>query len=133
MNRTLLRMDALFLLLAGSIQLVLEIMGHFFERGLYAEVFGRSAYTIGFFEAHGLAVLIALAVLNDNAKQNLVWHRRLVAIHVLLGGANLLFWQSFVSWDLVTMGVIATVLHGLFITANAYYLLKEGAIWEQQA
>jgi hypothetical protein len=129
-NRTILRLDALFLLLAGSIQLVLEIQGHFFGMGVYADVFGHSPYTIGFFEAHGFAVLIALAVLNDNAKQNNVWHGRLVAIHVLLGGANLLFWQSFVAWDLVVMGVVATTLHGLFIATNAYYLLKEGAIWE---
>ena len=125
-SRNTLRLNALFLLIAGSIQLVLEISGHFFEVGRYATQFGHSPYTIGFFEAHGFAVLIALAVLNDNRQQNVFWHRFLFAVHILLGGANLLFWQSFVDFDFIVMGIIATSLHGIFIAANGYCLLKGG-------
>jgi hypothetical protein len=100
--------------------------------GRYAQIFGHSPYTIGFFEAHGLAVLIALAVLSDNPKQVVVWQRRLVAVHVLLGGANILFWDSFATFDMVAAGVAATSLHGLFIIANGYYLLKGNTSWEHE-
>jgi hypothetical protein len=130
MNRKILRFDAAFLLIAGSIQLALEIGGHFFKLGIYAQQFGQSPYTIGFFEAHGLAVLIALAMLFDNPKRGMFWHRLLVAVHILLGGANLLFWQSFVTFDFVLPGVIATTLHIVFVMANGFYLLKEGNSWE---
>ena len=40
----------------------------------------------------------------------------------LLGGANLLFWSSFVYWGLVPMGAIATVFHGLFLIAQLVFL-----------
>jgi hypothetical protein len=45
-------------------------------------------------------------------------------VHLLLGGANLLFWQSFVSWGLVPMGVLATAFHGLFLVVQLAYLVR---------
>jgi len=36
------------------------------------------------------------------------------AIHVLLGTANLVFWQLFIAADMLTVGYVTTALHGLF-------------------
>lgn len=49
--------------LAGSVQLILEGVGHFGQLGPYATIFGNSPYTIGFVEAHGLALLVGLLLL----------------------------------------------------------------------
>lgn len=120
-----LKADALFLLMAGSIQMTLEVAGHFLKVGPYAAMFGNAPYTIGFFEAHGLAFLIALAVLIDTKHLIRFWFGFLIGVHGLLGSANLIFWNSFVAFDMVISGIIATILHGLFILTNTYYLLHK--------
>jgi hypothetical protein len=52
------------------------------------------------------------------------WHGFAPCVHVLLGGANLLFWQSFVYWERVPMGAAATVIHGLFVVAQRYCFVR---------
>ena len=39
------------------------------------------------------------------------WHVFAAAVHVSLGGANIVFFDSFTTFGLVPMGVAATVLH----------------------
>lgn len=123
-NRLVLRLDALFLLLAGGAQLALELAGYFFRLGPYAAIFGGSPYTIGFFEAHGLAVLIALALLADLPRGDAAWHGRMLCVHLLLGGANLLFWPGFAAFGIVPEGIAATALHLIFAGSNGYCLSK---------
>jgi len=119
--------DGAFLLLAGAIQIILELTGHFFQAGPYATIFGDSPYIIGFAEAHGLAVLMSLlffrAALVD---PTCFWHGFAAAVHVLLGGANLLFWDTFVALDLVRAGVIATALHILLVVLQSTGLFLSG-------
>ncbi len=67
---------------------------------------------IGFVEAHGLALIIG--VLLWRAPPQRVWHLTATAVHVLLGTANLAFWQLFVASDMLMVGYVTTVLHGLF-------------------
>ena len=38
-----------------------------------------------------------------------------MAIHVLLGTSNLVFWQLFVAADMLVVGYVTTALHGLFV------------------
>lgn len=121
-NRWLLRLDAFFLIGGGFVQMVMELLGHFQQMGIYGQIFANSPYTIGFFEAHGLATLIAILVLSEQNRPDLFWHRAMIAVHLLLGGANLLFWQSFVTFELVIAGTIATILHGCFVLGNLYSL-----------
>lgn len=124
LRRTALILDGGFLVLAGGLQLVLEVAGHFWHAGPYAATFGSSPYTIGFVEAHGLAVLIGLLLFRAALRESTpFWHGCAAAVHVLLGGANLLFWDSFVTFGLRNAGRAATVLHLLFIVAqSACYL-----------
>jgi hypothetical protein len=54
---------------------------------------------VGFVEAHGLALI--LGVLFWRAASLRSWHLAAVAVHVLLGTANLVFWQTFIVMDML--------------------------------
>ena len=127
MRSRVLQFDGTFLLVAGAVQLVLELLGHFTGRGIWGDVFAHSPYTIGWVEAHGLAVLIGtllLVVARSDGRR--FWHGFALAVHVLLGTANLVFWHSFVTFDAVPMGIGATIAHGLFVAAQAACLANRG-------
>ena len=121
----LMRADGAFLALVGGTQVIFELLSHFFGVGPWGRIFAGSHYTIGFLEAHGLAFLVGLLLIGmAAANPKLFWHGFAACIHLLLGGANLLFWSSFVYWGLVPMGAIATVFHGLFLVAQLVYFVR---------
>jgi hypothetical protein len=127
-RQTLLRANGAFLMLVGGAQMIFELLSHYFGAGPWARIFENSPFTIGFQEAHGLAFLIGVLLFGLAALDpKKAWHSFAACVHVLLGGANLLFWQSFVFWGLTTMGGIATVFHGLFLVAHIYYLVRASA------
>jgi phosphoglycerol transferase MdoB-like AlkP superfamily enzyme len=119
LGKTILLADASFLLVVGCIQQLFELLSHFFGIGLWAKTFLHSPFTIGFFEAHGLAVLIAIMLYRAAffAKKGF-WHLCAMLVHGLLGGANLLFWTSFIHFNIVPMGIIVTGAHGFFALAQ---------------
>lgn len=109
-------LDGGFLAAAGATQLGMELIGHFLDRGPLAAIFAGSPYTIGWVEAHGLAAILGIgfAAVGGRDDQRF-WHRGALAVHVLLGSANLLFWSSFVAFGTVRLGVAATVVHAAFV------------------
>ena len=124
-RQTLLRANGTFLILVGGTAMIFELLSHYFGAGPWGRTFGHSPYTIGFLEAHGLAFMIGVLLFSLAASEpKRVWHGFAASVHLLLGGANLLFWQSFVSWGLVPMGVVATAFHGLFLVAQFFYLVR---------
>ena len=113
-RRSLLRANALFLLLAGAGGLRSDILGIFFGQGPVGRIVTAAPHAgIGFVEAHGLAVI--LGVLLWRAAPERSWHLAAAAIHVLLGTSNVVFWQFFVAADMLAMGYITTLLHVLFV------------------
>jgi hypothetical protein len=52
------------------------------------------------------------------------WHVCGLAIHVLLGGANVAFWPSFAAFGLLGMGIATTAMHALFVVAHGLFLLR---------
>ena len=62
LSRKVLQFDGGFLLLAGGAAMIIETVGHFLGIGPLAETKG-SPYTIGSFEAHGLAIIFAILLL----------------------------------------------------------------------
>jgi hypothetical protein len=118
--RTVLLFNGGFLALTGGVQMVFELLSHFMGKGPYGRLFAHSPYTIGFVEAHGLAFLIGLLLIRVAANPQPHWPLFAIGVHLLLGGANLLFWDSFVQFGLVIPAVIATLLHGVFLTAQVY-------------
>jgi hypothetical protein len=124
LSRWTLRLDGVFLAIAGSAALLADTTGHFFGVGPMADLFG-SPHTIGGFEAHGLAVILGVwlfraAKLADRRS----WHALGLSVHLLLGTANLIFWSSFLRLDVLTIGVVTTALHILFICAQAVCLWR---------
>jgi len=120
------RLDGCFLILAGGAALLMETIGHFLGIGPLASTL-ESPHTIGGFEAHGLAVLIGvLLVRAADLPERRMWHVVGLVTHVFLGGANLLFWNSFVVQDLVLVGWVSTIFHFLFIAAHGA-CLRAGA------
>src|SRR5215210_8756424 len=116
---TLMRANGAFLALVGGAQMIFELLSDFGGIGPLGRIFAGSHYTIGFLEAHGLAFLIGVLLIGVAASEpKRYWHSFAACVHLLLGGANLLFWHSFVVWGLVPMGIIATAFHGLFLVAQ---------------
>jgi hypothetical protein len=122
---TLMRANGVFLAIVGGAQVIFELLSHYFGVGPWGRIFVGSHFTIGFLEAHGLAFLIGLLLIFVAAADTKrFWHSFAACVHLLLGGANLLFWSSFVYWGLVPMGVIATVFHGLFLVAQLIFFVR---------
>jgi hypothetical protein len=121
----LMRANGAFLALVGGAQMSFELLSHFGGIGPLGRIFAGSHYTIGWLEAHGLAFLIGLLLIFVAAADpKRFWHGFAACVHLLLGGANLLFWSSFVYWGLVPMGAIATVFHGLFLVAQLFFFVR---------
>jgi hypothetical protein len=126
LSRWTLRLDGIFLLLAGSAAMLTETIGHFFGVGPLASTRG-SPHTIGGFEAHGLAIIIGVLLLYAARRADRrLWHTVGLCTHLLLGSANVLFWSSFVRQDLVLVGIVTTALHAIFVVAQAI-CLRAGA------
>ena len=119
----LFRINGTFLVVVGGVQVVLELLSYYAGAGIYGPIFRSSPYTIGWVEAHGLALLIGLLFLRVAVPDGRhVWSAFAIAVHTLLGTANLVFWGSFVHFNLVTMGIAATVAHALFVAAHTILL-----------
>jgi hypothetical protein len=119
LSRWTLRLDAVFVAVAGVAAMIVETVGHFLGVGPMAGRAG-SPYTIGSFEAHGLAIIIAFLLLRASAlPDRWLWHVVGLSTHLLLGSSNLLFWPSFVQTGQVMTGVVTTALHIIFTVAHA--------------
>jgi hypothetical protein len=112
-RQNILRANALYLLVASIGGLVTDVLGAFFSRGPWTPVLGEARYAgIGFIEAHGLALILGILLWRSTPTRS--WHLTGFAVHALLGTANLLFWDIFITADMLIAGYITTWLHGLF-------------------
>lgn len=122
--RWTLRLDGAFLLIVGLLAMGLEARGHFLASGPLAHLAG-SPYAIGGFEAHGLAAILGVQLLvhaRDPMPRR--WHLLGLAVHLLLGSCNLLFWPSFAALGMLAMGVATTACHLGFVAAHAALALR---------
>jgi hypothetical protein len=91
-----------------------DLAGHFVNLGPMGPSLYQNNDAIGFFEAHGLALLVAVLLLRNSNAVGPSWNFTAATLHLLLGGANLLFWPVFVENGLVPMGVATTAMHAVF-------------------
>jgi hypothetical protein len=129
-RRRLLLANGVFLVVVGGVQVVFELAAHYASAGPYGYIFEQSPYTIGWVEAHGLALIIGVLLFAVAARDGRrFWHMLCAAVHALLGTANLVFWDSFVVFGVVTMGVAATVVHFILVAAHsiAYFASRSRA------
>jgi len=96
-------------------QSMFDLAAYFLNAGPLAGALFQNPDAIAYLEAHGLAAIMAILLLTNRNAKGPGWNLTAAAIHVLLGGANLIFWQSFVEYGLVPMGAVATSGHALFM------------------
>ena len=112
-RKYLLRADGAWLAIIAAPAMVSDLAGAFTGRGPLAAVLTAAPESaIGFVEAHGLALILGVILLRAQPSRGT--HVVAVAVHVLLGSANLAFWQLFVSADQLTMGYLTTGFHWFF-------------------
>lgn len=131
-RRLILRANAAFLLAASTGGMWSDLAGAFLGRGHVAPILANAPQAaIGFVEAHGLAFI--LGVLLWRAAPERSWHLTAAAVHVLLGTANLVFWQIFIAADMLPVGYITTSLHGLFVALQLAAATAAGSGRSDQA
>jgi hypothetical protein len=124
-RRRILRANGLWLLIGGTGGLLGDIAGAFFGRGPQSMVLGHAPETvIGSFEAHGLALIIGVLLLRAAPLRS--WHLTGAAVHLLLGGSNILFWQIFITAGALAVGYVSTTVHVVFV---ALQLIAAAAAW----
>jgi hypothetical protein len=70
-------------------------------------------------EAHGLGFIIGVLLLTVAPRDlRRFWHVLAAAVRTLLGTANLVFWESFVVFGMVPMGIATTVVHFVLVAAH---------------
>ena len=87
--------------------LLFDVRGVVFGTGPLGRVLEDAPYSaIGMVEAHGLAFI--LAVTFWRAMPILAWHLTGAATALLLGIANLVFWELFAATDALGIGYVTT-------------------------
>jgi hypothetical protein len=111
----LLLVNGVVLAVVAGLQSVFDLAGHFLDLGPTAGALYQNPDTIGYFEAHALALVIAILMLANHKAEATTWHWVAAAFHAMAGGANLMFWSSFTNYGLVPIGVVATAMHAVFL------------------
>ena len=113
----ILRANALYIGVAGFAGVIFDIRGVLYGAGPQGRALAAAPFAgIGFVEAHGLAVI--LAVVLWRARPERAAHLTALAVVALLGTANLAFWQVFIAMDALVMGYLTTALHWTFVALN---------------
>lgn len=90
-QQLILRANALYIGVAGATSILLDLRGAWYGLGPQGRILaGVPHAAIGFVEAHGLAVI--LAVLLWRAVPSRSWHLTAAVMVALLGTSNLVFW-----------------------------------------
>jgi hypothetical protein len=116
-RQLILRANALYIGVAGFAGVIFDIRGVLYGLGPQGRALADAPYAgIGFVEAHGLAVILAVVLWRTRPER--AAHLTALAVAALLGTANLAFWQAFIAMDALTMGYVTTALHWTFVALN---------------
>ena len=125
MRRIVLRVDAVFLTVAGVFGLVSDLQSYVSGTGPFGQTFFQNPTVIGVVEAHGLAVLTAgtLWFLATHHTRR-VGHWVAVIAHAVMGVSNIVWFDVFRHVQAETQGVAVTVVHFAFIGVNAFFITR---------
>lgn len=123
-RRVLLAVNGTLLALVGGMQMLGDLASYFFGQGPLGDRLAGNAATIGFVEAHGLAAVIGVLLVLGRRMGGARWHVVAAVTHLLLGGANLLFWSTFVQFRMEPAGIASTIGHGIFFVAQSVAALS---------
>ena len=117
MRQLILRANALYIGVAGFAGVIFDIRGVLYGLGPQGRALAAAPHAgIGFVEAHGLAVILAVVLWRSKPERSA--HLTALAVVALLGTANLAFWQTFIAMDALVMGYLTTALHWTFVALN---------------
>ena len=118
-RKNLFRINAGFLILIGGVFTVLDYVGFKTGAGPLGNLLKGNFLAVGALEAHGLALIVGILLLVYAARSvDISWHLVGIAVHVLLGGSNLIFWDHFRQLGIVNQEIIVTAVHFLFVLAH---------------
>lgn len=124
-RKNLFRLNAGFLILMGGVFSVLDYVGYRTGTGPLGDLLKGNLLALGILEAHGLAFIMGLLfVIQALRSMDSSWHLVGVAVHILLGCGNLLFWSHFVELDIVKPEIAVTAIHFLFVFAHSMSYLS---------
>lgn len=120
-TRLLLQINGAFLMFMGGAAAVADAVGYLVGRGPMAPILFRAPLAISSFEAHLLAALLGSVLWSGAAAaERQRYHRLAAAIHIVLGGSNLLFFErAFGAIDARLFGVLITTCHFAFVLAQS--------------
>jgi hypothetical protein len=117
-RQLILKANGIILGLFGAISFfMLDVRGVWFDSGPQTAVLrGMPAAGIGFLEAHGLAVILAIWFWRAGraAYPERAWHFTAAAAHSLLAGCNITLWSIFIICNVLTLGYVSTAIHCAF-------------------
>lgn len=111
---TLLLVNGLVLGTIAAAQFVMDFVGYFWGIGPMGASLHGNLDTLGFSEAHGLALGFALLMILRRGDGWAGWNLVAGLVHTLLGACNIIFWPSFEAAGVVPVGYIATGIHIIF-------------------
>jgi tryptophan-rich sensory protein len=125
MRRSVLRVDAVFLTIAGLFGLVSDLQSYTSGSGPFGQTFYRNPTVIGVVEAHALAMLTAgtlwfLATHHTGR----FGHWVAIVAHAVMGGSNLVWFEVFTRVQAETQGIAVTVVHFAFVAVNAHAIFS---------
>ena len=125
MRRLVLRIDALFLTVAGVFGLISDLQSYASGSGPFGQTFYQNPTVIGVVEAHGLAILTAgtlwfLATHHTGR----FGHWVAVVAHAVMGGSNIVWFEVFTRVQAETQGIAVTVVHFAFVVVNALFVVS---------
>ncbi len=127
MRRTILRGDAVFLGLAGLFGLASDLLSYLSGAGPFGTTFYENPTVIGVVEAHSLAVLTAGTLWYFAQKHEGTFGSWIgLFAHLVLGVSNMIWFDVFTRVQAETQGLVVTIVHFVFVTLNAFLIVKSG-------
>jgi hypothetical protein len=127
-RQLILKANGIILALFGTISFfMLDVRGVWFDSGPQTAVLrGMPAAGVGFLEAHGLAVILAIWFwrAGQTAHPERAWHFTAAAVHALLAGCNIALWSIFIICNVLTLGYVSTAVHCVFAVMQLWAALS---------
>ena len=125
MRRIVLRIDAVFLTVAGVFGLVSDLQSYVSGSGPFGQTFYQNPTVIGVVEAHGLAVLTAATLwFLATHYAGRFGHWVAVVAHAVMGGSNIVWFEVFTRVQAEIQGIAVTVVHFAFVAVNVYFIIS---------